>query len=107
MLNTAISEICNIMFLYVYSQSLDSLKFAEVRHILSQNRDRPPTGFVKAPLATPEPIEISEYAQVRVSNKGCTAVNTLLQLLQNNYTTKTFVTRLNFLLSTVCRYIDC
>jgi len=58
------------MFVPLFIQSLDSLKFAEVRHILSRNMERPTMpgpGPVKAPLATPEPIEISEYAQVRVS----------------------------------------
>ena len=51
--------------------------------------ERPPTGFVKAPLATPEPIEISEYAQVRVSNEGYTSKH-LLSSIQNNWTKTMF-----------------
>ena len=49
-------------------QPFDQAKYQEVQRVLNRNLTTC-SGYplVKAPLATPEPIEICDYAQVRVS----------------------------------------
>lgn len=53
-------------------QPLDAKKFGPVQQVIRHNMAYncqpilPPMSLVKAPLATPEPIEFGDYAQVKV-----------------------------------------
>ena len=63
------ADLIFILCLFSYIQPLDLSKFSDVRQVISRNLTSgpQPAARQRAPLATPEHIEIGDYAQVKVS----------------------------------------
>lgn len=57
----------------VFVQPLDLNKYSDVRQVISRNltSGQQSVARQRAPLATPEHIEIGDYAQVKVSTHSC------------------------------------